>query len=78
MIIGLYDLQDQTFLDIVKNNLFPALFHYLDVHQNKKLFWIFQNPTKDLLGPISYPSYNSIIHTKKIRYYNSILRRTFR
>ncbi len=78
MLEKLYNLQNQSFLDITKKKLFPALMGYLDAHPNKKLFWIIQNPTKDLLAPISYPSFNNIIHVKKILDYNDIVRRTFR
>lgn len=78
MLKKLYNLRKQSFLETVEHDLLPAVSDYLAAHPQKQLFWIIQNPTKDLLGPISFLSYNNIIHMKKIQDYNNIVRQMLR
>lgn len=67
MLKKLYNLDEQSFNETIAHDLLPALSVYLMAHPKKQLFWIIQNPTEDLLGPIVFPSFNNIIHVKKIQ-----------
>ncbi|XP_045036584.1 uncharacterized protein LOC116922294 isoform X2 [Daphnia magna] len=77
MLKKLYNLDEQSFNETIAHDLLPALSVYLMAHPKKQLFWIIQNPTEDLLGPIVFPSFNNIIHVKKIQDYNNIVRQIF-
>jgi hypothetical protein len=69
---------NQSFQEIVEKGLLPALLNYFNVHPHKEIIWMLQNPSTDLLGPITSDPHNIIIHVKKIHDYNNIIMRIFK
>ncbi len=63
-------------MEIIEKSLLPVLLSYLESHPTKQLLWAIQNPTTDLLGPITEHN-NYIIHVKEINKYNQMIRHLF-
>ncbi len=68
---------DHLFLEKMEKELVPAIQGYLNTYPHKKIFWIIQSPTTDLLSPISEHN-NYIVNVKRIHHYNTIVRKIFK